>query len=41
MSLIPINDANTPFNGKMRTFIINGKRYVNGDDVCKILKFRN
>ena len=41
MSLIPINDANTPFNGKMRTFIINGKRYVNNDDICKVLKFIN
>jgi hypothetical protein len=41
MSLIPINDANTPFNGKMRTFIINGKRYVNNDDICQVLKFKN
>ena len=41
MSLIPISDANTPFNGKMRTFIVNGKRYVNNDDICKVLKFIN
>ena len=53
MSLVPINDTNTterssviksgetPFNGKMRTFIIDGTRYVNNDDICKVLKLKN
>ena len=39
MSIIPINDITTPFNARLRTFVNNGKRYLNGDDVCNILKF--
>ena len=48
MSIIPINATNTPTvidtpfdNSRIRLFIINGKKLLNGDDICKLLKFRN